>query len=127
MGAMMSDPFLLLVEHPDTVAVGEEFDIEIEVINAGDKDLEITTMDLETPFLDGFEIVSVDPNPQAFADSGFGFATWTLEPPLTISTAENKNITIRLRASTAGVFQGELDVCTPAEAFSTYNLEVTVE
>ena len=125
LAGVLSDPFQLLVEHPTSVGVGDEFDVEIEVINSSDGELAIRSVDLEETFLGGFEVISFKPAAED-TDAMLGWMTWYLDP-ISISPGGSQSLTIRLRATDGGIFLGDLDVCTPNETFTTYPVSIRVQ
>lgn len=116
--------FLVTVDSPDRVFEGDVFELSATVENPTDGSLTLGSIDIYDSFIDGFEVVQVDPEP-ASMDPSFGFATFYFSqelPPGAIHT-----FVFKLRAVEAGVWTGDVDFCTPMENFVTATKTIVVE
>jgi hypothetical protein len=92
---------------PDSVYVGDSFEIVVSVTNQLDRARTIKDIDFYEPLLDGVRIVSVEPDYDIF-DPTLGFATYTMELPL--GAGESIDITFTAEAVSAGVYSGDVDI-----------------
>jgi hypothetical protein len=118
------DPaFNVTVDHPDTVAVGEEFDLSVLVEGRDGKPLNLGNIDFGNDLLKGFEVVSADPKPGS-RTRVFGLTTYYLEPAA--KSASRYEFKLRLRAKETGFWSGDIDCCTPLGNFLTTHTSIDV-
>ncbi|WAC21620.1 hypothetical protein OVA24_09510 [Luteolibacter sp. SL250] len=115
--------FHVTVDHPDTVAVGEEFDLSVLVEGRGGKPLNLGNIDFADGLLDGFEVVSAVPRPGS-RTRAFGLTSYYLEPAA--KSASRYEFKLRLRARETGFWAGDIDCCTPMGNFLTTHISIDV-
>lgn len=121
---MRTEPdFHVAVDHPDTVVVGEEFDVIISVESTNGKSLNLHTIDLDNDLLEGFEIVSMDPKPGSKIQV-IDMTSYTLRPQVRATTKHD--FTLRLRATKTGSWGGDIDCCTALGNFLTTHTSIDV-
>jgi hypothetical protein len=111
------------VNAPETVPMGKEFDLVLHTRNLHDEPIRLDSIDVDLAFLEGFEVVSVDPTPSDVMDF-LGQRCWSFAD--TVSPGEGLDVTYRLKAVQPGHYAGDMDVCNPAQDFTTVvpNVEV---
>lgn len=100
-----------VVDAPEQVQVGENFELKVEVANRRPKEaMALSDIDLGESYLAGFEIIGVEPTPKSSRhvpiDESRSYTFAVSIPPGT-----SRTFTFKLRAKTAGVYQGDVDVC----------------
>ena len=80
---------------PDEVVVGEEFELLVEITNPHDKPVVLGSVDLESSFIRGFEVVSVAPNAVEDTDY-FSYQRWNFSK--SIEPGGSLTVKFRLRA-----------------------------
>lgn len=112
---------------PETVAVGDVFDVTLEVTNHGDEVHVIDSIDIANDVLDGFEVFSVDPEPagelslEPFLDQ----YSYTME--LDVEANGSQTVTFSLGALEEGSYDGSFDVCMDSGGdclFSSIHIDV---
>lgn len=123
---IMREPpdFHVTLEHPEVVAVGEEFDFLVSVENPSGKPLTLDSIDFYNSLLDGFEVVSADPRP-ASKGGILNFTTYYLGKKA--RSASSYDFKLRLRAKTSGFWEGDVDVCTVFGNFVTSYATIDVD
>lgn len=116
--------FHVTLDHPDTVVVGEEFDLSVLVEGRNGKPLNLDSMDFQDGLIDGFEVVSTDPKPGSRMRI-FGHTSYFLEPAA--KSASRYEFKLRLRAKETGFWSGDIDCCTPLGNFLTTYTSIDVE
>jgi hypothetical protein len=107
------------VEGPQTVAVGEEFDLTVVVRNwrVGDS-FELSDIDVAEEYLEGFLILGTEPEAKSSMhvpiDNTRSYSFDTPIPP-----GQTKRYRFRLRAAAQGLFRGDVDVCEGSRFLST--------
>ncbi len=111
---------------PETVAVGEEFDLVLRTRNLHEEPIRLDSIDVDLAFLEGFEVLSVDPTPSDTMDI-FGQRSWSFTD--SVPPGEGLDVTYRLKAVRPGHYVGDADVCNPAQDFTTVvpNIDVTAD
>ena len=118
-----SPPFAVTIDAPHNVRLREEFTLNAVVANPTDGPLNLGSIDFYDSLLDGFAVVSVDPQPSD-KDHLFGFLSLYFYE--TIEPGDSFNFSMRLRAKDPGVWTGDVDFCTPSEDFMTSQLTIRV-
>ncbi|RYD24504.1 MAG: hypothetical protein EOP87_25980, partial [Verrucomicrobiaceae bacterium] len=113
--------FHVTVDHPDTVAVGEEFDLSVLVESRTGKALNLASIDFQDDLLGGFEVVSADPKPGSKTRM-FNLTTYYLAP--SARSASRYEFKLRLRAKQTGFSSGDIDCCTPLGNFVTTHTSI---
>ena len=94
---------------PIEAVLGEPFDITLEVANHGDGDRRLHCIDFADAYLDGFDVVSVDPS-HSRIESAFGLTSYYFSGE-SIGPGGTRTVTITLRPSRVGTFAGDIDTC----------------
>lgn len=116
-GSYAPEPTLTAaVDLPDEVVVGEEFELLVEATNPHDKPVVLGSIDLESSFIRGFEVVSVTPNAVEDPDY-YSYQRWNFSK--SIEPGGSLRVKFRLRAVRIGQFAGDIDVCNPNEDCTT--------
>ena len=119
-----SPPFQVTIDAPSKVAVNDTFDVVINVTNPSDKKMILDSIDIYSSLLDGFDIVSVSPDPGSqmkilnFQSLSFSHS---------VRPNETVKVVVSLNAKEEGYFAGDIDVCTPAQNFTTVSTGIVVE
>lgn len=92
---------------PDSVTVGESFEIVVTISNSLNRARTIKDIDFYDPLLEGVRVVSVDPMYNSF-DPSFGMSTFTMEHEL--PAGASIDVTFVLEARTHGLYGGDVDV-----------------
>lgn len=116
-------PFAVSVDAPDSVTVGEEFELAVTVQNVHDTAAQLGSIDIYDSFLDGFDVVSVSPEPTEELGV-LDFRSFYFEEELGVN--ESTVVVYTLKAAQAGLWSGDVDCCTPSENFSTATAVVRV-
>jgi len=105
------------VDVPRTASIGDEINLRVSVKNTRESRVfEIDTLDIGRSFLDAFEIVSIEPKPKDIdTDSDLS----ALEYALTIKAGEELDFVLKIKATTAGNFIGDIDVWGTDSSFLT--------
>lgn len=121
----MSSPpaFQVDIEAPDEVALNEEFDLVVNVINASDSNLTLGSIDIYSSLLDGFEVISIEPFPNEISEM-FGLQSSYFSHKL--AGGEQITVTYSLQAKEEGLWIGDIDCCTPFENFVTVSKAIKV-
>lgn len=96
---------------PLDVAVGETFDLTVEVKNERKtKVLELSDVDINEEYLAGFSVISIDPEFKSTMHNPIDNSlSYTFG--VTIPAGETRTFTFTLRAEKAGIYRGDVDVC----------------
>lgn len=94
------------LEGPQTVKLGEEFDLVVKTKNTHEDEIRLHSIDIEYRFLNGFEVVSVSPDAVESSTGDSAYRTWKFSE--TVDPDESRNITLRLKAVQVGQFYGDL-------------------
>ena len=105
--AFSSPPPVVTLESPDTIALGEEFDLVLVAKNTTLEPIQMDSIDIDNAFLAGFEVVSVSPQPTGDLDIGVQ-RSWTFNE--SIPAGASLTFTYRLKPTRVGRFAGSLDV-----------------
>ena len=119
-GAGFLDPSEMLtwVELPRSVTKGDSVKLRISVENARETGhFELASVDLDTSFLKGFEIISIAPEPIEIDDS---YGTLTLDYPMSIKAGQTIDFVLELVAVETGVFIGEVSIWNDENFLSRY-------
>lgn len=91
---------------PETIVVGDRFDMVVTVKNELAQQRTLETIDFYSPLLDGVTIMGVDPTPSHSDD--IIMRTYTFQRP--IPTQGEVSVTFSMTADAYGYYQGDLDV-----------------
>ncbi|MEM7697435.1 MAG: hypothetical protein AAF236_03415 [Verrucomicrobiota bacterium] len=116
--------FVVSIDAPTEVELGETFTLAIEVLNPTDGTLELGGIDIYDSFLDGFSVVSTDPPVSRSPMAIFGFETF--ETSETLDPKETHTFTLTLNPVKVGTWKGDFDICTPSEHFVTSVFTIVV-
>ena len=98
----------LVISHdaPASVNVGEQFEVNVEVFNAGTGVETLETLDFHDHVVEAFQLVSMQPS--AIASSvDFGWAEYTFNTP--IQPGQSITIVVTLEALRPGSFSGAIE------------------
>jgi len=115
---LVNDPpdFVVRLEHPEPIRVGDTFPLRIAVSNPSEVAIELGSIDVYDSLLEGFELLGTSPQPvdrMAILDfQSFGLDQ-RLEP------GDRFEFELSLQATTVGTWTGDIDACTPEEDFVT--------
>lgn len=112
------------MEYPDTVAVGEEFDLTFSVKNRDLGSRTLNSIDVHDDFLGGFEVVSITPSPGSREDL-WGYGIFNFDESIKASDA--LIVTMKLRARNVGLWSGDVDFTNPLENYVTRVPEIEVQ
>lgn len=123
---MFSDPppFVVKVDAPQEVVIGETITVKIQVTNPTDSTLELGSIDLSDTLLNGFSDVQYDPKPDD-KDHTLDFSSVYYSKSL--NPQETFSITLTMKAAQVGVWTGDLDFCTPMENFISSSVTIRVK
>lgn len=116
--------FVVEVEAPAVVDVGETLDLVVEVSNPTDTAIELGSIDIYHSLLEGFQVLSLDPLPVDEGSSDEYRTAWWEE---TLSPGGDFRYQLELRAVKAGTWTGDVDACTPEENYVTRIVTIHVE
>jgi hypothetical protein len=113
------------VKGPESVAVGETFDLEIVVRNDRPRQsIELSDVDLADEYLEGFTIASVHPVNKSSSHVPIdNKRSFTFD--VTIPPGQSRTFAFKMRAQKAGIYRGDVDVCEGAR-FTTGMLQTAV-
>jgi len=96
------------VATPGQVELGETFDMVVEVTNTANEPQEFVDLDIDLTLLEGFRVVSVDPQPSG-DETVLGMRTMAMN--LDLPPSQPVAVTVSLEATAVGTFAGDVDVC----------------
>jgi hypothetical protein len=115
--------FQISVEHPETVELGEEFEVKVSVENVGANDISLANIDLYDGLLDGFDVIEISPKPRS-SERIIGYHSHNLWKKL--AAGKNHELTIKLKAKKVGFWAGDIDACNTVQNMVTYYAEIEV-
>jgi hypothetical protein len=115
--------FQILVEHPETVDLGEEFEVKVSVENVGADDVNLANVDLYDELLDGFDVISITPKPRS-SEKIIGYHSYNLFKNL--APGKTHELTFKLKAKEVGFWSGDIDACNTVQNLVTYYTEIEV-
>ncbi|HYD42889.1 MAG TPA: hypothetical protein VEB43_18805 [Anaeromyxobacter sp.] len=116
-------PFAVDVQAPAEVAAGEKATLEVRASNPTSERLKLGSIDVYDSLLDGFEVIDVEPRPDR-RDHTVNLSSFYYARSL--APGDAFTMRLHLRARRAGVFTGDVDVCTPLEQFVTTSVSIVV-
>lgn len=116
--------FYVEMEYPDTVVVGEEFDLVLEITNRDAGSRTLNSIDVHEDFLGGFEVVSISPSPGSNEDM-WGYRIFNFDE--SIKASDSLIVTMKLRAKSVGFWSGDFDFTNPLENYVTRLPEIEVK
>ncbi|MCE2959565.1 MAG: hypothetical protein ACK46A_14095 [Akkermansiaceae bacterium] len=115
--------FQILVEHPETVELGEEFEVKVSVENVGSDKVNLANVDFYDDLLDGFDVVSITPKPRS-SEKIIGYHSYNLFKNL--APGKTHELTFKLKAKEVGFWSGDVDACNTVQNMVTYYTEIEV-
>lgn len=118
---------VVAVTTPATVNINEEFQIVVAVTDTSTQPRQIHSVDLKDTLLAGLTIVKIDPpaNPAATGVALPGYTSHQARLP--IAAGGTSTITITLKATSPGTFEGDIDVYVDTDmTFTTERRSITV-
>jgi hypothetical protein len=116
-------PFIVSVDVPREVAVGDTVVLKVQVANPSDEKLELGSIDIYDTLLNGFTVAEVRPEP-AEKSHTLDFSSYYFQKPL--QPGKSFTVSFTLKADKAGIWTGDVDCCTPAEKFVTSSTTIRV-
>jgi len=99
----------VMVAAPGEAVVGQESDLVVTVSNQRADEVHVGDIDLAESYANAFTVVSTDPEPKSRTGYGvFGIQSFTFGT--SIPAGSSQVFTFRLRATTAGIHRGDVDV-----------------
>ncbi len=99
--------FDVTLESPDTITMGEEFDLILTLSNNAVEPIQLDSIDIDRSFLTGFEVISV--SPQSSADTFTQVQhSWSFTE--TVPAGASLKATYRLKPIRNGRFAGSIEV-----------------
>jgi hypothetical protein len=97
----------------------------VTVSNPHDEVVTLDSIDIDESFLEGFQIISIDPKPTDTNNVPFiGQRSWSFGKQL--PPGESLAVAFEMKPIAEGRFSGDVDVCNPNQDFTTLYAEVTV-
>lgn len=115
--------FYVEMEYPDTVVVGEEFDLVFGIMNRESGSRTLNSIDVHDDFLGGFEVVSMTPAPGSREDL-WGYRIFNFDE--SIKSSDTLIVTMKLRAENVGIWSGDVDFTNRLENYVTRVPEIEV-
>jgi len=109
--------FGIELEAPMAVKMDDVFSLKVKATNITEEFAELGSIDVYDSFLEGFEVLGVSPSSKS--ESGlFGYRSFYFDG-LRMRPGESTTVTFELKAVKPGMWQGDVDCCTPSESFSS--------
>ena len=118
-----SPDFVVTVDHPPIVTVGEVFKLKVTVENGGAKNIRLSELDVSESLFEGFDVISTNPKPKG-KSKFFGIIIYDVSQKL--KPGDTFEMEFELKAKTAGLWYGVIDACTPTQNFVTHYAEIEV-
>jgi hypothetical protein len=115
--------FQIIVESPDIVELGKEFEVKISVENVGEEDIDLANIDLSSDLLDGFELIRITPKPTSI-EKIYGYHSYNVLREL--GAGKKHELTIILKAKEVGHWAGDIDACNIVQNLVTHYTEIEV-
>ena len=117
----------VVANSPLDVKAGETFDLTVEVTNEREKKhVSLASIDISEAYLSGFVLVSTEPTPKSSMHVPFDDSmSFTFE--VAIPPGESRTFTFKLRAESAGIYRGDVDVCEGQRFITTLAQTVVKE
>jgi len=117
-------PFQVRIDAPARVSVDDSFEIVINATNPTPKEMILDSIDIYSSLLEGFDVVSVSPPPSSESKI-LNFQSFSFSR--SVRPNETVKVVVLLKAKKDGYFSGEIDICTPAQKFTTVSTGIVVE
>lgn len=112
------------VDSPESVKVGEAFEIEIAIRNNGLETTTLDSIDVYAPYLEGIEITGSTPAASRIDRDNDVVTLWYQKG---LEAGADMHVTLHARPRKVGRFEGELDVCIGnSVSFITHTMDTTV-
>ncbi len=103
------DHLEIVVNSPESLEVGQTFDLEVVVHNNGSETVEIGSIDLYDDLLDAFAVVETDRPDDDILDQGILGST-SFEFSGTVPAGGSLSLTVKLKALRPGIHSGLIEV-----------------
>ena len=115
------------LQAPGFVKLDEEFDLVLLIRNLEEQDpIELYSVDVDVTFLEGFEVLSIEPEPTGTEALGEWYQKrWLFQTPL--KAGDSLTVTFRLKAARVGHYVGDIDVCDPEINYTTAIPNIDIE
>jgi len=109
---------------PSEATVNSTVTMVVSTKNNHSEDVSLDSIDIEEAFLEGFQVVRIEPAP---TDTYLVFShrTWVFEKP--VSPGAGLDVTFTLKVLQEGRFTGEIGVCNPNQDCKTLLADVVVK
>lgn len=108
---------------PSEATLGETLTMLVTTTNPHDQAVTLDSIDIDDTFLDGFQVVTVVPEPTGTMHV-FGQRSWSFGT--SVPPGQALEVRFTLKAVQGGHFSGDVDVCNPAQDFTTLIADVMV-
>jgi hypothetical protein len=115
--------FQILVENPEKVELGEEFEMKVSVENVGVNRVNLANIDIYDDLLEGFDIVNISPKPSS-SEKIIGYHSYNLFKKL--APGKTHELTFKLKAKEVGLWSGDIDACNTMQNMVTNYTEIEV-
>lgn len=110
---------------PAEVRAGDTLELVVTVSNPHAESVTLDSIDIDNPFLEGFQVVSVVPEPSGTDHIPFlDQSSWAFGSSL--APGEELTVTYRMEAIQAGHFSGNVDVCNPSQDYHSLHADILV-
>jgi hypothetical protein len=111
---------------PSSVTLNEPFALVIEVRNPHGENVTLDSIDIDDGFLNGFQVVSVDPSPSDVMNVPIlNQRSWMFEREL--APNESMNVTFEMKPVLVGHYSGDVDVCNPSQDYQTLFADIVIQ
>ena len=111
------------ISAPSMVQLDSELTLVVTATNPHQKAIVLDSIDIADSFLEGFQIVDVEPKPTSTGQI-IGMRTWAFGFP--VEPGASREISFKMKAVQEGHFSGDVDVCNPTQDFTTVIADVVV-
>ena len=111
------------VSMPAETSLGEVVTMVVATTNTHTKSIALDSIDVGDSFLDGFQVVSINPEATDTLHV-FGMRTWFFSER--VAPGDSLDVRFELKAVMEGHFSGDVDVCNRAQDFTTHIADIVV-
>ena len=108
---------------PPEASLGATITMVVTTTNTHTKAIKLDSIDVGDTFLEGFRVLSVDPEPSDTMRV-FGMRTWFFGER--VEPGDSLDVRFALEAVMEGHFSGDVDVCNPTQDFTTLIADVVI-
>ena len=96
----------------------------VTTTNTHTSPLVLDCIDIDDSFLEGFQVLSIQPEPTDTMHTPWGQRSWSFDQ--TVESSGTLTVRYELKAVQEGHFSGDVDVCNPNQDFRTLVADVVV-